>query len=196
MAYTDQAKKKAYFRAYYQRNKEKYRERSAAQRKLQPQILKASQARYLEANRDQLNAKHRERYRTDPEYRRRHQDRNRAARLRKLGLTPEDWRDILDEQGGGCAICGRSPRVTKMVVDHDHKTGLVRGLLCGSCNKGLGMFRDRPDLVAEAADYLTRSSSGATSIPSNVPSSWPYTTVAYRIRRSMDPSVWRSESDA
>lgn len=62
-------------------------------------------------------------------------------------------------QGGVCAICrqpeGREGR--SLSVDHDHDSGVVRGLLCDSCNVGLGRFRDDPELVRSALEYLSSS---------------------------------------
>jgi len=54
-----------------------------------------------------------------------------------------------------CVICGDSG---KLVVDHDHHTGKVRGMLCNHCNRGLGHFRDDPTLLEFAAQYLYASS--------------------------------------
>jgi len=72
--------------------------------------------------------------------------------LRKYGITRTDYESMLDSQGGGCAICGSRPDL--LCVDHDHLTGKVRGLLCSTCNKGLGHFCDDPGLLGRATNYL------------------------------------------
>lgn len=55
-----------------------------------------------------------------------------------------------------CEICFR---VTgRMVLDHDHRTGKVRGVLCHLCNSGIGMFHDSPESLTSAADYVKRKS--------------------------------------
>lgn len=73
-------------------------------------------------------------------------------------ITFEDYEEMLESQNGKCAICeskiGNS-RTTRLFVDHCHTTGNVRGLLCSSCNHGLGQFRDSPKLLQKAIKYLT-----------------------------------------
>lgn len=69
----------------------------------------------------------------------------------QYGLSPEDYDDMVADQGSLCTVCGNE---SKLVIDHNHATGRVRGLLCGSCNTGLGMFRDNPDLLMNAIIYL------------------------------------------
>lgn len=74
-----------------------------------------------------------------------------------FGITLEDYKEKLAQQGGGCAICKTTtPRKNAhyFMVDHDHKTGKVRGLLCGSCNSALGLFKDNSDILLTAAEYL------------------------------------------
>ncbi len=71
----------------------------------------------------------------------------------KYGLTPERYDEMLEAQGGGCAICGKPPGDTALHVDHCHETGRVRGLLCFSCNAGLGQFHHDPELLYEAMAY-------------------------------------------
>lgn len=62
---------------------------------------------------------------------------------------------LLEAQGGGCAICGRKPTKTRLSVDHQHATGLLRGLLCMRCNRAYGLFHDdNARRLRRAADYL------------------------------------------
>lgn len=83
-------------------------------------------------------------------------------RLKKYGLTPEEYQKLLIGQGGVCAICGQEETATikgvvrRLAVDHDHQTDEVRGLLCYMCNSALGHFGDNPDLLRRALNYLTR----------------------------------------
>ena len=75
------------------------------------------------------------------------------------GITPEDYSRMHDEQLGGCAICGKEiPSTWKegVNIDHDHKTGEVRGLLCPGCNKGLSNFGDNGNTLLSAREYLDR----------------------------------------
>lgn len=61
-------------------------------------------------------------------------------------------------QNGVCATCSVVPiEGRKLVVDHDHRTGKVRGLLCQPCNISLGAAKDKPDVLRSLADYLVRS---------------------------------------
>ena len=76
-----------------------------------------------------------------------------------FGLTPENYDAILTAQKGVCAICGvdkPSAHRQHFYVDHCHTTGKIRGLLCGSCNTGLGHFKDNPDLLTTAISYLEK----------------------------------------
>ena len=74
------------------------------------------------------------------------------------GLAPGEYERMYKEQGGTCAICQRATGKTKrLAVDHDHDTGLVRGLLCGPCNQMVGYFRNSPEAFRRAAEYLERA---------------------------------------
>lgn len=74
------------------------------------------------------------------------------------GLTPERYAELLERQGGRCAICAAESAGGRggWHVDHCHETQAVRGLLCHHCNIGIGQFRDRVDLLQAAIGYLTR----------------------------------------
>jgi hypothetical protein len=88
--------------------------------------------------------------------------RSRDAHLRrKYGITSEDYDQMLAEQGGGCALCGVKPedltagRYRKFLhVDHDHKTGRNRGLLCPDHNLLLGRFGDDVAMFRRVVEYL------------------------------------------
>lgn len=76
------------------------------------------------------------------------------GRLKRYGLTPDDFLALLSTQEGACAVCQRVVGDEKLVIDHDHRTGKVRGLLCSPCNTALGFFRDDPATMDRAAAYL------------------------------------------
>lgn len=76
--------------------------------------------------------------------------------LKKYGITADDYMKMLEEQDYRCAICGRSPKNRRLNIDHCHKRGHVRGLLCFSCNYGLGFFFDKIASFEKAVEYLKR----------------------------------------
>ena len=88
-------------------------------------------------------------------------DRRKYLLKNKYGITEHDYNILLEKQGGVCAICGTTDCGTRhktpyFVIDHSHETGEIRGLLCQSCNHGLGKFKDNPALLRGAADYLEK----------------------------------------
>lgn len=94
-------------------------------------------------------------------YRENREDHNKKARAnryrRSFGMSLEDYDILFEKQNGLCAICGVDDNYggKRFSVDHDHKTGVVRGLLCDNCNTGIGMFKDNPSLMLNAIKYLT-----------------------------------------
>ncbi|MFI5639248.1 endonuclease VII domain-containing protein [Streptomyces goshikiensis] len=70
---------------------------------------------------------------------------------RSYGITEAERDAIIAAQGGVCFLCLRAPAVH---VDHCHKTGRVRGVLCLNCNVGVGLFKEDPDRMRRAAEYL------------------------------------------
>lgn len=80
-------------------------------------------------------------------------------RVAKYGITGGDYARMVEHQQSRCAICASELPPMSLVVDHDHDTGLVRGLLCGTCNAGIGYFFDNAASLRAAADYLERTGS-------------------------------------
>lgn len=78
-------------------------------------------------------------------------EKRRNKTLRAYGLNEKSYNKMYDQQDGRCAICQQDLR---LVVDHCHATGVVRGLLCNQCNIGLGAFYDDIDRLKSAVEYL------------------------------------------
>lgn len=114
--------------------------------------------------RSEYHRKYRQKYREDMK------ERQRATKLwTNYGMTLDEYEEIYRTQDGVCAICGSGPhggpewaRKQWLSVDHCHTTGHIRGLLCDNCNIGLGKFKDDPEFLQVAIEYLTRST-GASS---------------------------------
>lgn len=77
---------------------------------------------------------------------------------RKFGLTQEAYNQLSEKQNGKCAVCFQVCS-RKLAVDHDHRTGRIRGLLCNKCNRGIGYLQDDEGILQNALEYL-RSNSG------------------------------------
>lgn len=130
---------KAWKRAHYHENRDRELARAKA---------------YRARNREAINARKRAIYVYNPEKWRRS--------LHDLyGVTPEQYDALYEAQGGCCAICGRpenakqNGRPVRLSVDHDHDSGIVRGLLCRRCNSAVGTLENTP-FVEAISDYLAR----------------------------------------
>ncbi len=86
------------------------------------------------------------------------EDKRALRYLRRYKITIDDYANILAKQNGVCAICRKEETGHKrrLSVDHCHSTSKVRGLLCNSCNNGLGRFNDDINLLAKAIGYLSK----------------------------------------
>ena len=114
--------------------------------------LKAASARYYAKNKERVLARSQARYYADKPTA---LAQARVRNLKNFGMTPEQYEERLEAQGGVCAICKGPPVSDKVYcVDHDHQTGAVRGLLCRKCNSGIGYLRDDPSIVRVALEYL------------------------------------------
>jgi DNA repair ATPase RecN len=126
----------AYNPAHYQANKAAYAAKSKAWREKNKERTKANRKRNYEENKER-NLLYSTNY----------------NRLRKVGITPEEYAAKLKEQDGVCAICG-AVCTRALAADHNHVTRQIRGLLCNSCNRGLGYFHDCVRTLQAAAAYL------------------------------------------
>ena len=85
---------------------------------------------------------------------------SRKSLLEKYNITLKEYEKRFAAQGGVCAICGKSETrknqygLRRLAVDHDHKTGKVRGLLCSKCNQGIGYFNEDIKILWETIKYL------------------------------------------
>lgn len=91
----------------------------------------------------------------NPEKERQYERKHRFRRDFGGAIDPAEYDRRLAQQGGTCAICDRQcPSGYSLAVDHDHQTGEIRGLLCGSCNRALGLLGEDVDRLAAAVEYL------------------------------------------
>jgi len=96
----------------------------------------------------------------------------RHSLWRKYRLRLDDYEDMVDAQSGLCLVCGkpesqidsRTGHPYALAVDHCHDTGVIRGLLCAQCNRGIGNFKNDPASLRSAAAYL-EGVKGPTGLP-------------------------------
>ena len=93
----------------------------------------------------------------NPEKFRESEVRRKGWRGAKYGLKKGDYERLWAAQDGRCALCEATLAPEHTHIDHCHRTGAVRGLLCRPCNAGLGMFHDSPDELRRAIAYLERA---------------------------------------
>jgi hypothetical protein len=74
----------------------------------------------------------------------------------KHGISLGTYQQMSEQQGHVCAICSEKPHDGILRVDHNQGTGEIRGLLCDTCNRGIGLLKDNTDVLRSAVDYLCR----------------------------------------
>ncbi len=112
------------------------------------------------AKANEKKRKEREKIKNAPIKAEKRKQQNRESRYKlKYGITLAEYESMFNAQHGMCAIC-KLPQERLLVVDHDHNTGHVRGLLCHPCNVALGLFNDSTDRLLIAVDYLKRNTLG------------------------------------
>lgn len=157
--------KAAYAREYRQKNKDKIKAYMAAYRQRKGDAMKAYQSQYYQDHKD----KSRQRYLDNREQilaakklrpvaprgpRRDEGDRHFVA---TYGITRAEADALIDRAGGCCEICGKpssESRWGRLVIDHCHVHGHIRGALCNMCNVAIGLLGDSPATIRKAAHYL------------------------------------------
>lgn len=142
---------KEYAKEYRRTHKEEIAMKGKEYRKI-PKVIESNLERgrkYRETHREHVNEKARLWKRTHP-------DRARNSYyLKTYGISLEEYNNMFEEQEGKCAICGKY--YTTLHVDHNHKTGDLRGLLCRNCNVGIGLLHEDREILINALDYLMRN---------------------------------------
>ena len=138
---------RAWARAYYQKNKAHMKAVAEARRAADPEKWKAQAAERMRRRRERWPEATKD-----------------AWLQQRYRISWAAFQALLKEQHGVCAICHRpetkkrrhSDEVRQLAVDHDHATGLIRGLLCFACNSGVGHLGDDPQRLESAARYLRK----------------------------------------
>ena len=142
-----------YMRQYYAANKHRWPKRTAEQQRIHNDSRR-EKYKTCEEHRAKIKQQSKRYWIENPHIKKR-------GRLKKYGLTIEQFHAMLESQNGCCAICGMSDTSRKEIfplVDHCHTTNKVRGLLCEACNFGIGKFRDDIGRLEKAIAYLKKSS--------------------------------------
>lgn len=158
-----------YYANYMAENRDKVLAQRAEYRKQNKELINSKNKEYYDRNRERILNRVKEyqsqRKEQRSAYMRKWREKNPEAYKRNsgyfherhilstYGLTPEQYQAMLQSQGGRCKICGRTEK-TRLAVDHCHKTGKVRGLLCTKCNSALGLFGDNVAIFQSAINYL------------------------------------------
>jgi hypothetical protein len=92
-------------------------------------------------------------------YKTKHPERHKRSQQnqdlkKKYGITIEEFESLLKAQGNCCAICKTPKNGRRFAVDHDHQTGIIRGILCDGCNIGIGHLKESPKILQAAIKYL------------------------------------------
>lgn len=115
--------------------------------------LKRKDREYYYATKPKRNSLRRENYKENkPRY---YLNNKRSVLKAKYGLAWSEYQEMFERQNGVCAICKGTEEDRMLAVDHNHETDIVRGLLCGTCNRALGLFKDSPELLQVAKEYVS-----------------------------------------
>lgn len=137
---------------YYADNKEQVLKRQSDKHKKNPLPGRERAKKFAQKNPEKLKRYQMTWKEKNPEKRKLY---TRNSRIRAYGIEPEVYYEMLEKQGHRCAICNAESKRRVMNIDHDHKTGKVRGLLCDSCNLPLG-YLEKDEWIEKAKQYLAK----------------------------------------
>lgn len=139
---------------YYAENRDKVLKRVAEKHQANPEIMRKRVHDYYHNNpeyKKKSQGYSKEWVKKNPEQRKKY---TRNSRIRAYGISPERYQEMLEAQCNRCAICEKENK-RAMAIDHDHKTGMVRGLLCDTCNLSLGHI-EREGFLKKALKYIAK----------------------------------------
>lgn len=141
-------------------SKSKHDEAIRNWRRRNPEKVKEYRKKWAENNREKQTAAEKSWKKAHPESKKRYSQTEFLYRLKnRYGLRFDDYTEILERQLGRCAICGAEKpggKGKRMSVDHCHRTGKVRGLLCSRCNLMLGIINEDVSILRAAIEYLKK----------------------------------------
>jgi len=148
MAYKDKEKERANMKIYRAVHREELRTSNKRYREEHCEELRTKRKKYYDEHHEEMCDRSRK-------WRNEHLEKERANKLmHNHGITIEEYDKLLAAQNGICVICGLPPNSKKLSVDHNHETGKIRGLLCKSCNRALGLVYESVDILAKMINYL------------------------------------------
>ena len=166
MPYKDKDKKKEADKRWREENKEHHKELKDNWKRENAERVKRVQKAYAQTPAGKATAKRAQNKYAKTEKRKiavaRYHASEKGRRyllknsLDRFGITPEDYKRMLAEQKGVCAICNKPDNKRRLSLDHYHETGQIRGLLCANCNHLLGNAQDNEDTLLAAIQYLRK----------------------------------------
>lgn len=136
-----------YQKKWYQKNRKKVLAHVKTYQKRNPETYRARQRRHYASNKEYYALRY---------------------RSRVYNLSPEQLTEMQIRAGGKCSICGKYVG-SKLVIDHDHMTGKVRGMICTACNFALGWVGDNQKILANMITYLKRCGTKSHDIAEGSP---------------------------
>ena len=140
-----------YSKEFYQKNKEKIKANNKKYSLEHKMKIINRYKKYYQNNKEKIKVKNKK-------YRDTHKEWKKEYQLkRKYGLSISDFNNMLLAQNMRCAICNEPFDLNNphsIHVDHNHKTGKIRGILCSNCNWAIGYFKDNPEYIDNASKYL------------------------------------------